>query len=79
MNHTMRKQLLIFVLTCAFGMMASMQAPAQEEVIDGLFEKKHVQNRRPVPYPSIREADVMWAKKVWRIIDLREKMNLPLY
>ena len=75
----MRKQLLIFVLTCAFGMMASMQAPAQEEVIDGLFEKQHVENRRPVPYPSIREADVLWAKKVWRIIDLREKMNLPLY
>ncbi|MGM0376251.1 MAG: gliding motility protein GldN [Bacteroidota bacterium] len=75
----MKKQLLIFVLTCAFGMMASMQAPAQEEVIDGLYEKQHVENRRPVPYPSIREADVLWAKKVWRIIDLREKKNLPLY
>ena len=47
--------------------------------IDGLFEKQHVVNRKPVPYPSIREADVLWAKKVWRIIDLREKMNLPLY
>ena len=79
MNHTMRKQLLIFVLTCAFGMTTSMQAPAQDEVIDGLFEKQHVVNRRPVPYPSIREADVLWAKKIWRIIDLREKMNLPLY
>ena len=26
-----------------------------------------------------READMLWTKKVWRIIDLREKMNHPLY
>jgi gliding motility associated protien GldN len=34
---------------------------------------------RPVPYAHIREADVMWARRVWHMIDLREKMNLPLY
>lgn len=32
-----------------------------------------------VPYPHIREADVMWSKKVWRRIDLRQKMNYPYY
>lgn len=32
-----------------------------------------------MPLPDVREADVLWSKKVWRIIDLREKMNLPLY
>ncbi|MCX6182473.1 MAG: gliding motility protein GldN [Bacteroidetes bacterium] len=30
-------------------------------------------------YPVLREANVVWTKRVWRIIDLREKMNLPLY
>ena len=31
----------------------------------------------PLPYDHIREADVMWEKRVWRVIDFREKMNKP--
>jgi gliding motility associated protien GldN len=33
----------------------------------------------PVNYVSLREADVMWSKRTWRVIDLREKLNLPIY
>jgi gliding motility associated protien GldN len=36
-------------------------------------------HRECIPYPYVREADVMWSKVTWSIIDLREKMNLPLY
>lgn len=33
--------------------------------------------RRPPPptFAHIREADVMWMKRYWRVLDLREKMN----
>lgn len=36
-------------------------------------------NRNYAPYQFVREADVVWSKVTWQIIDLREKMNLPLY
>lgn len=37
-----------------------------------------IPEKKPVPYSYIREADVMWAKDVWRSIDLRHRMNMPL-
>lgn len=47
--------------------------------IVNIYDRIHIQNKKPIPYVPIREADVMWSKDIWRIIDLREKMNQPLY
>lgn len=33
----------------------------------------------PLVYPKLREADIMWQHRIWRVIDLREKMNQYLY
>ena len=49
------------------------------QVLDGLYLKENTPERRVVPYSSLREADVLWNSRVWRTIDLREKMNQPLY
>ena len=37
-----------------------------------------IPEKKPVPYSYIRESDVMWAKDVWRAIDLRHRSNMPL-
>jgi len=31
---------------------------------------------QPIPWQPIREADVMWKKRVWREVDTREKQNI---
>ena len=46
---------------------------------DAYQQENDFTNRHFVPYAFVREADVMWSKVTWEIIDLREKMNLPLY
>ena len=50
-----------------------------KNVLDGVYIKEHSPTRKVVPYTHLREADVMWSKRIWRIIDLREKINHPLY
>ncbi len=48
-------------------------------VIDGIVLPEHVPTKRMIPYEYVREADVMWSKRVWRSIDMREKINHPMY
>lgn len=69
------------ILSCALltaGLAAALTSPSQT-VLDGAYIKEHTKTQRVVPYPHLREADVMWARRVWRTVDLREKMNHPLY
>ena len=44
-----------------------------------VYVNEHIPFKKPIPYPYVREADVMWSKIIWRMIDLRQKQNLPLY
>ncbi len=46
---------------------------------DGIYTKENTRTRRPISYTSLREADVMWSKRIWRQIDLKQKINHPLY
>jgi len=48
-------------------------------VLDGVYVQEHIPTKRVIQYAHLREADVMWSKRIWRTIDLREKMNHPLY
>ncbi len=70
----------IFGILAAALLLSSSQASAQvQTVLDGAYVKEHNPTKRVVPYPHLREADVMYAQRMWQIIDLREKMNHPLY
>jgi gliding motility associated protien GldN len=73
----MKQYILISVIFASIFFTANMKSDAQ--VLDGIYVKEHVPARKPIPYKYLRETDVMWSKRIWRIIDLREKINQPLY
>jgi gliding motility associated protien GldN len=45
--------------------------------LDDITEREVVRDRKTLAYQPIREADILWEKRIWRVIDVREKMNLP--
>ena len=72
----MKKLFLIPVLL--LGMFLNCNNVAAQ-VMDDIYVPDHIPNRKPIPYKYLREADAMYKKRVWRVIDLREKINLNLY
>jgi gliding motility associated protien GldN len=48
-----------------------------DKPLDDIVEKRLTFEKRVLPYDHIREADIFWEKRIWRVIDVREKMNLP--
>ncbi len=45
--------------------------------IDDVVNNTLVEESMVLEYEPVREADIAWKKRIWRIIDTREKMNLP--
>lgn len=51
--------------------------PIEEIYVDDVVAKRLIFENRILPYEPIREADIPWEKRIWRVIDIREKLNLP--
>jgi len=78
------KYYLLFYLVLLAGIFAggSLKGQGIEELVKNkyaTYEKKITIERKPAPLPGVREADVTWSKTVWRLIDMREKMNQVFY
>ncbi len=69
----MKKLLLVLMILAITGSSVNAQ-----NVLDGVYVKENNPARRVIPYTYLREADVMWSKRIWRHIDLNEKINAPL-
>jgi len=78
----MKKIILVFSVVLMFTSIQKnsySQNNAGKQPLDGVYNKYNTPVREPIPYTSLREADVMWSKRIWRVIDMRQKINLPFY
>jgi gliding motility associated protien GldN len=58
----------------------SIEGNAQvQNVLDGAYVKETNLTKRVIPYPYLREADVMYFKRIWQEMDLKQKINHPYY
>lgn len=68
-------------LAAAFAFAQTPQSAYPTEVTEPVllddFTTRQVVSERPMlPYQPVREADILWEKRLWRVIDVREKQNL---
>ena len=45
--------------------------------LDDIVQRRTIAEKPPLSYDPVREPDILFEKRVWRVIDIREKMNQP--
>lgn len=73
----MKKIFLILAIFTFYGVNA--QDVLTPEEMNSVYKKEKHPNKRVQAYAPLRQADVMWSRKIWREIDLRQKINHPFY
>jgi gliding motility associated protien GldN len=68
----MNKKIILGILT--FSLAGIMTAQTFKDIYP-----KSIGENKKINYTYLREADVLWSRRLYRIIDLREKMNQQLY
>ena len=70
----MKKRIIVGIIVVAFtaGLSRGQQS-------FGDIYQKSIPEARKIDYPFLREAEVIWSKRYYRLVDLREKANHALY
>lgn len=75
----MKKLAVILLIGAGLFLAGNSELMSQDLTTGSIYEKENVPYRKPVPLPHLREADIVWSKMIWRMVDLRQKINHPLY
>jgi gliding motility associated protien GldN len=71
----------LFLYLIFFFLVVNISAQTQptessEPYLDDIVKRSLVFEAKVLPYEALREADIPWSKKMWRIIETREKINI---
>ncbi len=79
MLHIKKFLPVFFLILLSGGLYAQPGVFQPGDYKDAIYDKENSVNRRVIPYTHLREGDVNWEKRVWRVVDMREKINQVLY
>lgn len=65
------------LLSLNFAFAQDPEPVESPQPLDDITEREVVLDHAVLAYQPIREADILWEKRIWRVVDVREKMNLP--
>ena len=75
----MKKVILLLVAIIFTYVGVNAQDVLTTEEMNSVYKKEKHHEKKVQHYAPLRQADVMWSRKVWREIDLRQKINHPFY
>jgi gliding motility associated protien GldN len=74
----------ITLLLVTMIILLGFSGPLSSQILDNppqdvINYDNDVLDMKPIPLPAVRQADMAWSKRIWREIDMRQKMNQPFY
>lgn len=78
LQHQVSRALRLAWIFFACSPAAAVWAQQTERMsppLDDITNRQVIEERKPLAYAPVREADIVWEKRIWRVIDTREKMN----
>ena len=73
----MKKYFFAFLcfICLASAQAQTSKAKAKARPVDGYYKKTNVVQSRYTEYPPIKESDILFSRRIWQDIDVREKGN----
>jgi len=77
----MKKTILLTAFLSFLSVCYAQQVETNKKslVLDGVVKMTQIEDKEPLPYHPVNESDIFKVRRVWRVLDLRERMNYPLY